>query len=224
MTIPLTVTELDGLSFYNCSNLSEVIFLDGKRLLKQDFFNCGFRREEQGLIDQEAVDEMIFSLENGDRLFAFHGCPLTTVKISIGWASSERMARLPRECRLTVEERIHSLRHLELQQDGNVLACFPVVGGAGAEDDSEDEAEDDTVEIRDTNHETARSLYQVLQLIAFHELKESSIVIELAMWKSRIDSDRAHADCRVAIPDTAKTLIMEYCGFAGFLEPAIEGA
>ena len=86
-------------------------------------------------------------------------------------------------------------------------------------DESDDEFDDDTYEVRDTNNETARSLYQVLQLIAFHELKESSILIELALWKSIIDKggDREY---RVAVPGPAKSLIMEYCGFAGFLRPA----
>ena len=110
-------------------------------------------------------------------------------------------------------------------QDGNVLACFPLVGresGDEAEVDSDSE-DGDIFDIHDTN-ETAGSVYQLLQLIAFYELKESIILIELAMWKSRIDGDRARADCRVAIPGPAKILIMEYCGFAGFLRPAIEGA
>ncbi|EJK69658.1 hypothetical protein THAOC_09061 [Thalassiosira oceanica] len=139
------------------------------------------------------------------------------------------MARLPRECRLSVEEKIHNLRRLELLQDGNVLACFPVVRrtpGNEAVGDSDDDQDDVIFEVCDTDHETARSLHKVLQLIAFHELKESSIVIELAMWKSRIDVAMSvpRADCRVAIPDPAKSLIMKYGGFAGFLKPVIEGA
>ena len=73
----------------------------------------------------------------------------------------------------------------------------------------------------------SRSLYGILQMIVFYELKESSVVIELAMWKSRIDGEtgvETRADCRVPIPDPAKSSIMEYGGFVGFLEPAIEGA
>ena len=222
VTVPSTVTELGGLSFSNCSSLTEAIFLGGKRLLNQDFFDCGFQREEQGLLDQEALNEMLFDDSYEESEFVFPGCPLTTVKISISWAVSERIARLPRKCRLSVEERINTSNLLEVQQDGNVLACFPVVRmtpGDESEDDFVDEF-DVTYEVRDTNHETARSLHQVLQLIAFHELKESSIAIELAMWKSRIDlaTSVPRADCRAAIPDPAKSLIMEYCGFAGFLE------
>ena len=81
------------------------------------------------------------------------------------------------------------------------------------------------VRLIDAEYETARSLYQVLQLIAFHELKESSILVELAMWKLRMDEATSvpRADCRVPIPDPAKSSIMQYCGFAAFLEPAIEG-
>ncbi|EJK53823.1 hypothetical protein THAOC_26660, partial [Thalassiosira oceanica] len=79
--------------------------------------------------------------------------------------------------------------------------------GDEAGDDSDDD-QDDTYEVQDTNNETAKSLYQVLQLIAFHELKESSIVIELAVWKLKIDEPAsvAREDCRVAIPDPAKSL------------------
>ena len=227
VTIPSTVNEVGEGLFADCSNLSEVIFLGCEQLLNQEFVDCGFGREEQGLLNEEAIDDMFIYEYDDYEMFTFQNCPLNTVKISISWAVSERMSRLPRECRLSVEERIHNLRCIEHQQNGNVLACFPIsrmTRGGESEDGSEDEANDAAYEVRDTNHETARSLYQVLQLIAFHELKESSILIELAVWKSRIDGDQARVGCRVAIPDPAKSLIMEYCGFAGFLTPAIEGA
>ncbi|EJK55779.1 hypothetical protein THAOC_24449, partial [Thalassiosira oceanica] len=217
VTIPSTVTELGVMAFSDCNKLSEVIFLGGQRLLNQEFFACGFRREEQGLLNQEALNEMFFAV---DGEFAFDGCTeLRTIKISISWAVSERMARLPRECMLSVEERIHCLSRFVLLQDGEVLVCFPVWVCVPGDDDSDDETEGERYEVLDTNFETARSLYQVLQLIAFHELKESSILIELALWKSIIEKggDRA---CRVAIPGPAKILIMEYCGFAGVLRPA----
>ena len=227
VTIPSTVTELGGGPFYNCRSLTEAILLNGKRLINQEFFSRGFQRGGQGLLNQEAVDKMLleeyYDDEENDieREFTFLGCPLNTVKISISWAVSERMARLPRECRLSIEERIHTLNLLELQQDGSVFVCFPVVSGA-----SDDETHNVTIEVRDTNNETARSLYRVLQLIAFHELKESSILIELALRKSKIDgaTSAPRADCRVAVPDPAKSLIMEYSGFVGFLQPVIEGA
>ena len=228
VTIPATVTRLGHWAFCDCRNLSKVTLLGGERLLDQGFFARGIFSEEQGLVNQEALDEMLFDEEEGS--FAFQDCPLATVKISIPWALSERMAMLANECRNYVEERIRNLRWLELMLDGTVLACFPVVCNKaedGSDDDAEDEAEDEyTYDIQDTYLETARSLYQVLQLIAFHELKESSILIELAMWKSRIEGEMVElrADCRVPIPDPVKSSIMEYCGFAGFLRPAIEGA
>lgn len=230
VTIPSTVTELGYGAFWHCSTLSDVILLGGERLLNQEFLARGSFSEEQGLLNQGAIDEMLL-VEDEDEFvcFAFHGCPLTALKISISWAVSERIAWLPSKCRVSVEERIRNLPCLELLQDGSVLACFPVVKRARddeAGDDSDTDDEDDfEFHVQDTNLGTARSLYRVLQLIAYHELKVSSILIELAMWKSRISraTSVARADCRVAIPDPAKSLIMEYCGFAGFLEPAIEG-
>ncbi|EJK77383.1 hypothetical protein THAOC_00790, partial [Thalassiosira oceanica] len=142
-------------------------------------------------------------------------------KISIPWALPERFERLPKECKLSVAERIQSLPRLELMLDCDVFAHFlVVVEGSG------DEAGDNFFGVQDTHTETARSLYQIFQLLAFHELKESSVVVELAMWKSRIDGkmvDETRKDCRVPIPDPAKSLIMRYC-FAGFLEPTIESS
>ncbi|EJK73461.1 hypothetical protein THAOC_04913, partial [Thalassiosira oceanica] len=164
VTIPSTVTELGSCAFYYCRNLSDVIFLGGKRLLNQEYVDCGFRqREEQGLLNQEALDEMLFGdFERRD--FAFLGCPLTMVKISISWAVTERMARLPQECKLSVEERIHNLNRLELE-DGDVFACFPVVLRRRSKRAPDDDQDDDIFEVLDTNHETARSLHKVLQLL-----------------------------------------------------------
>ena len=231
VTIPSTVTKLGGLAFQDCinlrevrlktvpklskwafngcTNLSEVIFLRGERLINLDFLDRDLFSEEPGLLNQRSLNALV----NTGRESAFRLCSsLTTVKISVQRVS-ERMARLPQVCRLSVEERIDGLGRLELK-DGNVLACFPIVAIRGGHD----------VNIQDTNIETAKSLHQVLQLMAFHELKEASILIELAMWKSNIDGkvSARRADCRVSIPDPAKYAIMEYCGFAGFLVPSID--
>ena len=192
VTIPSTVPKLGRASFYDCTNLFEVIFLGGERLFNKEFLDrrlCG----EEVIFNQEVLNKML-------------GQDTSKVKISISWAVSERMERLPPECRLSVVERIRDLPCLELMNDGTILACG-------------------NFDTQDTNTETARSLYRVLQLIAFHELKESSILFELAMWKSRtMEGDRERSHFRVSIPDPAKSLIMEYCGLAGFLTPAIEGA
>ncbi|EJK67223.1 hypothetical protein THAOC_11777 [Thalassiosira oceanica] len=205
VTVPSSVTELGYGAFGVCTNLTEVILLGGERLLNQGFLDRGLLDGERAL-NRKKLHELI-------GYDAFPRCPLTTLKISIPRALCYRMERLPRECRLSIEQRVHDLRRLELTQDGNILTCFPLLRRSFRYN---------TVE--DTNDETAESLHQILRLISFHELKESSILIELAMWKSRLDEVRARADCRTSVPDPAKSLIMDYCGFTGFLKPAIEGA
>ncbi|EJK58543.1 hypothetical protein THAOC_21323 [Thalassiosira oceanica] len=215
VTVPSSVTEVGYGAFTDCTNLTEVILLGGERLLNQGFLDCGFLGGER-VLNKKKLSEMIGngnSLRDCPATNAFRGCPLTTLKISIPRALFERVERLPGECRLSIEQRVHDLRRLELTQDGNILACFPLIRGPSAWNI-----------IEDTNEETAESLHQVIRLISFHELKESSIVIELAMWKSSLVEDRARADSRTSVPDPAKSLIMDYCGFTGFLEPAIEGA
>ncbi|EJK55806.1 hypothetical protein THAOC_24420, partial [Thalassiosira oceanica] len=201
VTVPLSVTKLGIFAFRGCTNLTEVILLGGDILLNQGFLDWGLFSGE-GALNEKRFHETIC-------VNAFHDCPLTTMKISF----SERMSRLPQDCRPSIEGRIRDLRRLEITQDGTILACFPVIRRSFG-----------CMHVKDTDNQTAESLHQVLRLISFHELKESSILIELAMWKSRLDENRARADCRTSVPDPAKTLIMEYCGFTRFLEPAIEGA
>ncbi|EJK72049.1 hypothetical protein THAOC_06459, partial [Thalassiosira oceanica] len=189
-------------AFSYCRNLTEVILLGGDCLLNQEFLDCGLF-SGQGVLNQNRLNKLIGSGLASD-------LPLTAIKVSVSGTLSDRMARLPKECRLSLEGRIRELSRLDLTQDGNILACFPLVHRSS------------WTSVEDTNDETAGSLHQVLRLISFHELKESTILIELAMWKSRLVVDEARADCRTSVPDPAKCLIMEYCGFTGFLEPAIE--
>ena len=164
MTVPSSVTKIGHHAFWGCTNLAEVILMGGEMLLNQGFLDRGLASGE-GALDKERLNEII-------GLRAFRHCPLTVIKISISWAISQRMARLSQECRLSVEGRIQDLRRLETTPDGTVLACFPVVRRSL-----------DDMNVEDTDNQTAESLHHVLQLISFHELKESSTLIELAIWK-----------------------------------------
>ncbi|EJK45086.1 hypothetical protein THAOC_36320 [Thalassiosira oceanica] len=216
VTIPSSVTKLGDQTFCKCTNLTEVIFLGGKRLLNKGFLERGLF-SGQGVLNRQTLDTMVTS--NGYGRNAFRDSPLADIKISISRALSDRMILLPQKCRLSIEGRIRDLsigrirylRRLELARDLTILACFPFVRSSGK------------FHVQDTENQTAESVHKVLRLISFHELKESSILIELAMWKSRLDEHRARADCRASIPDPAKSLIMEYCGFTDFLKPVIEG-
>ncbi|EJK72811.1 hypothetical protein THAOC_05619 [Thalassiosira oceanica] len=199
VTVPSSVTKLGYKAFGVCTNLTEVILQCGERLLNQGFLDRGLLDGERAL-NKNSLNEMI-SNGNDDCSLAtsvFLRCPLTSLKISIPRALSERVERLPGECRLSIEQRVHDLRRLELTQDGNILAGFPLIRRFS----------NFYSVVEDTNDETAESLHQVLRLICFHELKEFSIVIELAMWKSRFDEDQARADCRTSVPDPAKSLII----------------
>ncbi|EJK74596.1 hypothetical protein THAOC_03716 [Thalassiosira oceanica] len=211
VSIPPSVTELGWRAFKSCSNLTEVTLL-GTGYLAKGFIGRILLGGEAAL-NKTRIKHLF-----GPVLRAFPSCPLATIKIQISRELSQCMARLPEECRRSVKGRIHDMHRLELAQDGNVFACFPVIRRST-----------DDMNVQDTNDQTAASLNRVLRLISFHELKESSILTELAVWKSRIDEaetpvppEERH-EYRVSIPDPAKCLIMEYCGFTDFLEPAIEG-
>lgn len=188
-------------AFCGCTNLTDLIFLRGEPCF------CPEVRKLVCSGDNVLLDEGVFKEPRMHR--AFRDCAkLTSVKVSITWAVSSRMERLSPECTLSVEESICNLPNI-VRQDGHFLACFTVAVRDGK-----------VSHLQDTNDVTARSLSQIFRFIAFHELREASIVIELAMWKARIEdatSEHSREDCRVTVPGPAQSLIMEYSGFAGFL-------
>ena len=198
VTIPSSVTELDDWAFCDC-NFTEATLLGGERLINREFLDRGISSGEFPL-NHEQLNQN-----------AFCNSSLATIKVSASRVLSQRMARLPQECRQSVEGMIRYLPRLELTQDDDVLVCFSVIHGASENDEF-------SVDIEDTDNQAAKSLHKVLQYISFHELRESSILIELAMWKSRLDEGQARADSRTTLPDPAKYLIMEYCGFTDFLK------
>ena len=212
VAVPSSVTDLQGGAFNSCANLTEVILLGGRRLLNQRIFDRGLLSGEEAL-NKGRPNEII-------GWNSFFNCPLlNTIKISTSRVLSERIERLSNECRISIIRRICGLRCIELARRGDVLACFSLYHTAP----DFEAGIDGSIEVHDKNNQAAESLHQLFRLISFHELKESSILIELAMWKSRFDGAQARADCRIPVPDPAKRLIMEYCGFTDFLESAIEG-
>ena len=109
VTVPSTVNMWGRNIFWHCGNLSEVTFLGGKGLLKQEFIDRLLFDDEGGTLN-EWLHGLIVLIIHGD-LFAY--CQkLRTFKISLSWALSARMARLTRECRLSVEKKIRNSRRL----------------------------------------------------------------------------------------------------------------
>ena len=75
--------------------------------------------------------------------------------------------------------------------------------------------------IRDGNWEdivgrgTRRNLYELLAWISHYELKESTTLLELALWKARIEemgavTDEERSACRGEVPGPAKDAILRY--------------
>ncbi|EJK67177.1 hypothetical protein THAOC_11823 [Thalassiosira oceanica] len=215
VTIPSSVTKLGNGAFYLCSNLAAVQFSEGLEIIGEDAFN------ECTALRSVTVPSSVAELGYG----AFGDCNNLTEVILLGGERLLNQGFLYRG--LLDGERALNKRELN-ELIGNdafprcPLTTLKISVPRALCNRMEQPSGWNSVE--DTNDETAESLHQVLKLISFHELEESSILIELTMWKSRLVEERARADCRTSVPDPAKRLIMEYCGFTGFLEPAIEGA
>ncbi|EJK44839.1 hypothetical protein THAOC_36590, partial [Thalassiosira oceanica] len=220
VTIPTSVTKLGGRAFLRCTNLASVQFGEGIEIIGEGAFNeCTALRS---VIVPSSVAELGYG--------AFSDCTNLTQVILLCGERLLNQGFLDRG--LLNGER--ALNKKELNELIGIdafprcpLTTLKISIPRALCNHMERSFGYNTVgynTVEDIDDMTAESLHQVLRLIAFHELKESSILVELAMWKSSLVEDRARADCRTSVPDPAKSLIMDYCGFTGFLEPAIEGA
>ena len=59
------------------------------------------------------------------------------------------------------------------------------------------------------------SLDKIVDLIVYYEMKEATIIVELALWKAKIDqtdeNNPADRDvCRIEVPGPVKDAILQY--------------
>lgn len=57
-----------------------------------------------------------------------------------------------------------------------------------------------------------QKMIRVGNLIQYYEVKEATSLVELALWKSKIEEEDGHdrGACRIELPEPAKDLILQY--------------
>jgi len=120
-----------------------------------------------------------------------------------------------------------SIRPVHTRRRGAHIA-FPVAGGYRGGTIYRDRG--GTIYRVDTSVEVKKELNKVVRLIEYYEMKESTTLFELALWKARMDwaeiiycsqkrcllwlSNPANRVAyRVEVPDLVKTVILQYVGY-----------
>ena len=186
ITIPSTVTEIGEGAFDRCNNLREVMFNGVPRKIGQYAFStCRNLRE-----------------------VIFHGVPREIAKNAFyGCSSLERFA-FP-----TISSRLNTLirtGHWE-EIENEVNEVRGVVERSGSEFFVSSEAMGEG-----RNWSAVReSLGKIGRLISCYELKEATSMLELALWKFKLDQvDKANPiprkKCRMDVPGPVKDIIRQY--------------
>jgi len=212
ITIPSTVTEISVNAFYNCRRLREVELHEGIQTIgtgafeecsslqcitiphtvteigRRAFDDCGNLRE----VDLHEGIQMIAST-------AFDNCS-SLERFNFPNLSSRLDAIIQAGKYVDVENKIDEVRGIVVERRGNELFVSDV--------------ESVTQRLRALKG----TLGQIDRLITYYEAREATTLLELAIWKSKIDQAEVKPPInrdahRIGIPGPVKDIILQYLNF-----------
>ena len=209
ITFPSTVTEIGQGAFQSCCNLREVMLnKDLHNIEEFAFYDC---KSLSNITIPSTVTEIGYAAFNrcsNLREVIFHGVPREIAKNAFyGCSSLERFA-FP-----TISSRLNTLirtGHWE-EIENEVNEVRGVVERSGSEFFVSSEAMGEG-----RNWSAVReSLGKIGRLISCYELKEATSMLELALWKFKLDQvDKANPiprkKCRMDVPGPVKDIIRQY--------------
>ena len=215
ITLPSTVIEIGSAAFYNCSNLRDVILNDGlQKIGLNAFYRC---TSLPSITFPSTITEIgcsAFDHCNNLREVMFH-------EGFIGFGAFDNCASLERFTFPAISTRLDTLirtAHWE-EIENEVDEVRGAVETRGVIERSDDEL---FVLVTQSLREGGRnwnpvkqSLDKIVRLISYYELKEATSMLELALWKFKLDQvDKANPiprkKCRMDVPGPVKDIIMQY--------------
>ena len=211
ITFPSTVTEIDYVAFCGCDNLKDVVLNEGMREIaarvfhdcsslehialpstvteigRYTFFNCQRLREVE--------------LHEGIQMIgpeAFKNCSsLETFKFPNLSTRLETIIHARKY--VDIEDKIDSIRGLVVERRGNELFVS------------------DVESVTQRWRASKGTLDQIDRLLTYYELREATTLLELAMWKSKMDQAEENPFnrdvYRIDIPGPVKHIILQYLNF-----------
>ena len=209
ITLPSTVTDVGGEAFKGCVKLREIVFNDGiKKIGWKAFQNCTSLqsitlpstvtdvRDEafKGCtkLREVLLNEGIQKIEKR----TFHGCTnLESLKFP---SVSTRLENIIDAGHTEIENKVNAAIHDSGVERRGVVVSIPTL-----------------LLERDGWGAMRSSLDKIVDLIVYYEMKEATIIVELALWKAKIDqtdeNNPADRDvCRIEVPGPVKDAILQY--------------
>jgi len=212
ITIPHTVTEISERTFYNCQNLREVVLNEGLQTIGlMAFGHCSLERITIPHTVR-VISENTFWNCTSLREIELHG----GIE-KIGPDAFERCINLERFTFHSLSTRLESIIEDGKYEDvvNKIDDIRDIVERRGSEMFISDKRL-----VQGRNWDTLRSvLCRIDRVITYYEVKEATTLLELAMWKSKIDqADENFINikrdaCRIDIPGPVKDTIMQYLNF-----------
>ena len=211
ITLPSTVTEICNCAFHSCSILREVVLNEGlQKIGRFAFHSCKS-------LSSITLPSTVTEIENGAfydcinlRKSVWHGVPR-----EIGQNAFCNCASLGRFTFPTISTRLDNL--IQVGHWSEIENEVDEVRGAVERSDGELFVLS-TQSLREggNNWNTAREdLDKISRLISCYELKEGTSILELALWKFKLDQvDKANPiprkKCRMDVPGPVKDIILQY--------------
>ena len=217
ITFPSTLTEIGYWAFRDCRNLRRVILNEGlQKIGWQAFYNCKSLRSITIPSTVTEIGGYAFNDCNNLRDVIFHGVPREIggcVFVFSSCTSLERFTFPSISTRLDnliqighwgeIENEVNEVRGVVERSGGGELIVSAETMGGGR----------NWIRVRD-------GLDKIVRVISRCELKEATSLLELALWKFKLDQvDEANPiprkKCRMDAPGPVKDIILTYLGSGG---------
>ena len=212
ITIPSTVRVISGRAFCWCNNLRGVILNEGLRMIGRSAFAACTSLESISIPSTVTeIGQCIFydcqrlrevRLHKGIQKIgvdAFNGCS-SLERFSFPKLSTRLDAIIQAGKYVDVEDKVEEIRGIVERRGSELFASVESMG------------------IACNNWKPIRVvLGRIDRLITYYELREATTLLELAMWKSKIDQTEEKSinrnEYRIDIPGPVKHIILQYLNF-----------
>ena len=207
--LPSTVTEIGCCAFKNCNKLREVILNDGlQKIGAQAFYEC---TSLSSITLPSTVTEIgchTFRVCSNLREVALHGVPR-----EIGAYAFHSCTSLERFTFPTISTRLDAL--IQTGHWDEINSRVDRVRGVVERSGGEVFVSAQTMESGRNWNRVRDDLDKIVRWISDYELKEATSMLELALWKFKLDQvDKANPiprkKCRMDVPGPVKDIILQY--------------
>jgi len=213
ITIPSFFTEISERTFHNCHNLETVILNEGIQKIESDAFGSCLSLERITIPHTvtEIGDDTFFNCQSLREVELHEGIQ------TIGTGAFGRCLSLERFSFPNLATRLDITINDGKYEDVEVKVDNIIVRGFGIRRRGSELFISDVAFVQDNWIRTRGIISRIDRLITYYEVREATTLLELAMWKSKIDqasTNPINRDVyRIDIPGPVKDSILQFLNF-----------